>query len=166
MTLHCLLNWAECTDSNDYDNGEWSSQLDASEAAGRCELISRPEHRCALHMATPAIWQMVIFFHVLFKNLHTWSAALSKWTDCISCSAVDICISWIYIYIYINIHVLISISVFWYGTEKCHICIVWYIAQSCELVIITSRISASWLKRCHRLEELYTTILLGWTLWQ
>ena len=47
------------------------------------------------------------------------------------------------------VSVFISIFVFSYGTEKYHIDIVWYVAQSCELVITTSKISASRLKRCH-----------------
>ena len=34
----------------------------------------------------------------------------------------------------------ISIFVFSYGTKKYHIDIVWYVAQSCELVITTSKI--------------------------
>ena len=103
--------------------------------------------------------------------LHYLSASLLKWTDCISCSAADI-YHWIYIYIYIcvcvcvSVSVFISIFIFCYGTEKCHIHIVWYVAQSCELVITTSKISASRLKRCHGHEELYTMILFGWTLWQ
>ena len=64
------------------------------------------------------------------------------------------------------VSVFISIFVFSYGTEKYHIDIVWYVAQSCELVITTSKISASQLKRCHVHEELYTMILFGWTLLQ
>ena len=67
---------------------------------------------------------------------------------------------------YIYVCVLISIFVFCYGREKCHIHIVWYVAQSRELVITTSKISASRLKRCRGHEVLYTIILLGWTLWQ
>ena len=58
------------------------------------------------HMLIAVFWRMVIFFHVIFKISHTWSALLSKWTDYISWSVVDI-YNWIYIYKYVCLCVIL-----------------------------------------------------------
>ena len=62
---------------------------------------------------------------ILTHELKNVSASLSKWTDCISCSAADI-YHWIYLYmcVCVSVSVFISIFVFCYGTEKCHFHIV------------------------------------------
>ena len=58
------------------------------------------------HILIAVFWKMVIFFHVIFKISHTWSALLSKWTDYISWSVVDI-YNCIYIYKYVCLCVIL-----------------------------------------------------------
>ena len=57
------------------------------------------------HILIAVFWKMVIFFHVIFKISHTCFALLSKWTDYISWSVVDI-YNWIYIYKYVCLCVI------------------------------------------------------------
>ena len=130
---------------------DWSSVMFQSIECHKLNLI---------YMLIAAVWQMVIFFHALFKSC---THGLLHWRDGPTTFLAQLLMFTIG-YIYIYICVLISIFVFCYGTEKCHIHIVWYVTQSCELVITTSHMCTSRLQRCHGHGELSTTIILGWTL--